>query len=173
MTTTTKTPGTDKTANQTSEAARDSATVSGAAQQRSARTATVNLPFVTATFRRPDLHLPHIRVPNRHQALSAVQAIQPYLPSPRQAAYFGGLAALAAFEVLEWPVALAIGAGTALMGRSGQRQPQPVNQPESATAPTQQNTTSMKDTTHPTKTTEPAKAGDSSPESSTDTPASN
>jgi hypothetical protein len=50
-------------------------------------TATVNLPFVS------------------------------YLPSPGQAAYFGGLAAL--LEVLEWPVALAIGAGTALMGRSG------------------------------------------------------
>jgi len=121
-------PGTGRTGNQTSEATKGSATPSGAAQQPSARTATVNLPFVTATFRRPDIHLPQIRVPNRQQALSAAQAVQSYLPSPRQAAYFGGLAALAAFEVLEWPVALAIGAGTALMGRS---QPQPPSRPTS------------------------------------------
>src|SRR2546423_7251268 len=116
MTTTRKTAGTDKAGNQTSGAAKDSATPSEAAQQRSAQTATVNLPFVTATFRKPEIQLPHIRVPNRQEVLSAAQVVQPYLPSPSQAAYFGGLAALAAFEVLEWPVALAIGAGTALMG---------------------------------------------------------
>jgi hypothetical protein len=151
MTTTRKTAGTDKAAgNQTSGAAKDSATPSEAAEQRSARTATVNLPFVTATFRKPEIQLPPIRVPNRQEVRSAAQAVQSYLPSPRQAAYFGGLAALAAFEVLEWPVALAIGAGTALMGRSGRREPQPA---ESATVATKEDTTSTKETTSSTKKT--------------------
>lgn len=169
MTTTTQTPGTGGAGNQSSEATKGSATPSKAAQQPSARTATVNLPFVTATFRRPDIHLPQIRVPNRQQALSAAQAIQSYLPSPRQAAYFGGLAALAAFEVLEWPVALAIGAGTALMGRS---QPQPPSRPTSASVATKENRTSTEETTTSTKTIEPPKAGNHSSESSADTPAS-
>jgi hypothetical protein len=34
------------------------------------------------------------------------------LPAPRKTAYYVGLAALAAFEVVEWPVAAAIAAGT-------------------------------------------------------------
>jgi hypothetical protein len=156
MTASTNTPGTDEAGNQTSPAAKDSATPSGAAQQRSARTATVNLPFVTATFRKPDIHLPHIRVPNRQQALSAAQAAQSYLPSPKQAAYFGGLAALAAFEILEWPVALAIGAGTALMGRSGQGRPQLVNRPQAASAAAKQNTSSADETTASAEKAEPA-----------------
>jgi hypothetical protein len=157
MSTATDTSGTDEAgSNQTSQAAKDSATPSGAAQQRSVRTATVNLPFVTATFRKPDIHLPHIRVPNRQQALSAAQAAQSYLPSPKQAAYFGGLAALAAFEILEWPVALAIGAGTALMERSGQGQPQPVKRSQATSAATKQNTSSTEETTTSTKKTEPA-----------------
>jgi hypothetical protein len=151
MTTTPKTAGTDKAGNPASGAAKDSATSSEATQQRSARTATVNLPFVTATFRRPEM--PQIRVPGRQEVLSAAQVVQPYLPSPGQAAYFGGLAALAAFEVLEWPVALAIGAGTALMGRSGRREPRSANQPESATVATKQDTTSTKGTTSSTKKT--------------------
>ncbi|WP_243747529.1 hypothetical protein [Mycolicibacterium sp. CBMA 226] len=33
---------------------------------------------------------------------------------PEQLVYYGALAALAVFEVLEWPIALAIGAGHAL-----------------------------------------------------------
>ncbi|MDT3442357.1 MULTISPECIES: hypothetical protein [unclassified Pseudofrankia] len=34
------------------------------------------------------------------------------LPSPRKTAYYLGLGALAAFEVVEWPVAAAVAAGT-------------------------------------------------------------
>lgn len=153
MTTTPKSAGTDNAGNPTSRAAKDSATPSEATQQRSARTATVNLPFVTATFRKPEIQLPHIRVPNRQEVQSVAQVVQPYLPSPGQAAYFGGLAALAALEVLEWPVALAIGAGTALMGRSGRGQPQPENQPKSATVATKDDTTSTKGTPGSTKKT--------------------
>lgn len=33
------------------------------------------------------------------------------VPRPEQLAYYGGLAALAAFELIDWPVALVIAAG--------------------------------------------------------------
>lgn len=33
------------------------------------------------------------------------------VPRPEQLAYYGGLAALAAFELIDWPVALVIGTG--------------------------------------------------------------
>lgn len=33
------------------------------------------------------------------------------IPRPEQLAYYGGLVALAAFELIDWPVALVIGAG--------------------------------------------------------------
>lgn len=167
MTTTTNPAG-----NQTSEAAENSATPSEATQVRSARTTTVNLPFVTATFHRPEIHLPQIPVPDRQQVHSAAQAVQPYLPSPGQVAYFGGLAALAVFEVVEWPVALAIGTGTALMGRSERPQARALHRRESVTVATKENTTSMEETTNSTKTTEPPKAGESSPERSAGTPTS-
>jgi hypothetical protein len=36
------------------------------------------------------------------------------IPRPEQLAYFGALVALAAFEIIDWPVALVIGAGHAL-----------------------------------------------------------
>lgn len=36
------------------------------------------------------------------------------VPRPEQLAYYGGLAALAAFELIDWPVALVIAAGHVL-----------------------------------------------------------
>ena len=36
------------------------------------------------------------------------------IPRPEQLAYYGALAALAAVEIIDWPIALAIGAGHAL-----------------------------------------------------------
>jgi hypothetical protein len=36
------------------------------------------------------------------------------IPRPEQLAYFGGLAALAALEIIEWPVALIIASGHVL-----------------------------------------------------------
>jgi hypothetical protein len=36
------------------------------------------------------------------------------IPRPEQLAYYGGLAALAAFELIDWPVALVIAAGHVL-----------------------------------------------------------
>lgn len=80
-----------------------------------ARTATVNLPFVTAQFRAP--RMPHVRPPSRDELNAAVRTARSFLPSTKQVVYFGGLALAAAFEVIEWPVAAAIGLGTALAGR--------------------------------------------------------
>ncbi|MEU5841367.1 hypothetical protein [Rhodococcus sp. NPDC047139] len=37
------------------------------------------------------------------------------VPRPEQMAYFAGLAALVAFDMLDWPVAVAIGAGQFLL----------------------------------------------------------
>lgn len=39
---------------------------------------------------------------------------QTEIPRPEQLAYFGGLAALAALELIDWPVALVIAAGHVL-----------------------------------------------------------
>jgi hypothetical protein len=36
------------------------------------------------------------------------------VPRPEQLAYYGALAGLAALEIIDWPIALAIGAGHAL-----------------------------------------------------------
>jgi hypothetical protein len=86
----------------------------GTASER--RTATVNLPFVTAQFRRPEMHVP--RLPGRQEVGAAAGVAQSFLPPPERLVYYAGLGALAAFEVVEWPVAVAIAAGTAIAGRS-------------------------------------------------------
>lgn len=87
------------------------------------RTATVNLPFVTAEFRAPEIHVPSVRAPERSDLTGAASAIRSYLPSPAQAAYYAGLGALGVLELVEWPVVLAIGVGTALVQRqAGSRQ---------------------------------------------------
>jgi hypothetical protein len=72
------------------------------------------LPFVTVQFRAPDLHLPKPRQPEIGAALKRART---FLPSPQQALYYGGLGLMAAFELVEWPVAAAIGVGTALARR--------------------------------------------------------
>jgi hypothetical protein len=80
------------------------------------RTATLNLPFVTAQFRRPDLHLPDVG------AAAGAAAAKARSLSPAELAYYAGLGVLAVVELIEWPVALAVGAGTAL-ARSGRGLP--------------------------------------------------
>lgn len=98
-----------------------------AAESRTGEGPTWNLPFVTAQFHKPDmhvprledLHLPRVSVPtprlNRQEIGATLQAARAFLPPPEQAVYFGGLAVMAALEVIEWPVAAAIGVGTALV----------------------------------------------------------
>lgn len=78
------------------------------------RTATVNLPFLTAEFRAPEIRLPSIAIPDRGDLTDAVSALRARLPSPGQAAYYAGLGVLGVLELVEWPVALAIGVGTVI-----------------------------------------------------------
>lgn len=80
------------------------------------RTATVNLPFVTAEFRAPEIHLPSIplRAPDRSDLTGAVSAIRARLPAPGRVVYYAGLGVLGVLELIEWPVVLAIGVGTAI-----------------------------------------------------------
>ena len=86
-------------------------------QKPSRRTATVNLPFVTAQFRIPEVAVDRLRAMSPELGHVARGAAS-FLPPPERMAYYAGLGALAVFQVIEWPVAVAIGAGTALAGRS-------------------------------------------------------
>ncbi|HEV7908093.1 MAG TPA: hypothetical protein VGP03_08140 [Pseudonocardiaceae bacterium] len=79
-----------------------------------ARTATLDLPFVRAQFRAPRVRMPRVPTPGRQELGAAAHAVRSFLPSPADVLYFGGLAALAALEVIEWPVAAAIAVGTAV-----------------------------------------------------------
>jgi hypothetical protein len=67
--------------------------------------------------------MPHIT----RQALGHyAERARALLPPPERIAYYGALGALAIFEVVEWPVAAAIGAGTMIAQRQRrQRQPAP------------------------------------------------
>jgi hypothetical protein len=78
------------------------------------RSATVNLPFVTAQFRVPDVHPPSLE-----ELGWAVDGARSILPSGKSMMFFGGLAATAIAGVIEWPVAAAIGVGTALASKGG------------------------------------------------------
>jgi hypothetical protein len=86
-------------------------------EQRRVRSATVNLPFVTAQFRVPEVH-----VPRQQDLASAADAVRSRLPSREQALFYGGLTAGAAFAIIDWPVALAVGVGHALVTRSRGKQ---------------------------------------------------
>jgi hypothetical protein len=51
------------------------------------------------------------------QAGSAVSTVREHMPSREHALFYGALGGAAALSVIEWPVALAIGVGTALVNR--------------------------------------------------------
>ncbi|WP_261558057.1 hypothetical protein [Frankia tisae] len=72
------------------------------------RTATLRLPFVTAHFEVSPPTVPGSQV--RVGPLS--------LPTPGRTAYYLGLGTLAVVELIEWPVALAIAAGTYVAGHA-------------------------------------------------------
>jgi hypothetical protein len=94
-----------------------------------ARTATLTLPFVTAQFRAPDLH-----VPSREEVGGAARGAWSMLPSGKSMLFYGGLAATAVVGVIEWPVAAAIGVGSALASR-GAANPRPQREEETAGSP--------------------------------------
>jgi hypothetical protein len=72
-----------------------------AAEGRPTRTATIRLPFLTARF--------EVAAPPSGEGWRLGPVT---LPSPAKTAYYLGLGALAAVEVVEWPVAAALAAGT-------------------------------------------------------------
>ncbi|WP_416978641.1 hypothetical protein [Streptomyces sp. T028] len=67
------------------------------------------------------LHTAHPRVPIPYvtpgDMFTRARSGTSRLPSPRKLAFYGALGAMAAVEVLEWPVALAIGAATEVITR--------------------------------------------------------
>ncbi|MFC6581350.1 hypothetical protein [Planomonospora parontospora] len=82
-------------------------------ERRAAGALTLTLPMITLEFRPP-------RVGGREvgRVVGAARAFLPALPSRERLAYYGGLGALAAFGLVEWPVAAAIGVGTVIARRS-------------------------------------------------------
>jgi xanthosine utilization system XapX-like protein len=50
------------------------------------------------------------------------------IPRPEQVAYYGALGALAALEIIEWPIALAIAAGHALVQNQHNRVAQEIGE---------------------------------------------
>lgn len=66
-----------------------------------------------------DIPVPVIGVRQVHvPAPNMPQALQDKLPDRKQLIYYGGLGAMAAFGVVSWPVAAAIGAGVWVAGRA-------------------------------------------------------
>ncbi|GAA1255906.1 hypothetical protein GCM10009609_18870 [Pseudonocardia aurantiaca] len=98
----------------------------GSAEGR--RSATLNLPFMTAQFRAPELHMP-----GRDDLSGAARGVQSLLPSKGAALFYGGLAVTAVIGAIEWPVAAAIGVGTALASK-GAANPEPRGGSESVPA---------------------------------------
>ncbi|GAT67339.1 hypothetical protein HS048_23260 [Planomonospora sp. ID91781] len=82
-------------------------------ERRAAGALTLTLPMITLEFRPP-------RVGGREvgRVVGAARAFLPALPPRERLAYYGGLGALAAFGLIEWPVAAAIGVGTVIARRS-------------------------------------------------------
>jgi hypothetical protein len=76
---------------------------------RPRRTKTLRLPFVTAIVEIPNLPR------GRREPAATVRSL---LPSTEQVLFYGGVAALAAFEIIEWPVAAVVAAGTYVAQRA-------------------------------------------------------
>lgn len=88
----------------------------------------ITIPVVAPEFKIHKLRIPVPRVPkvNKEEVSSAGRTAAGYLPPKDQFVYYAGLGALAAFGVIEWPVAAAIGVGTAIARRprqSGEHKP--------------------------------------------------
>jgi hypothetical protein len=99
------------------------------------RTVTLRLPLVTAIVqvpRRPQL--PHV---GRRDVAEAAGAARSLLPPPEQLLFYGGLGALAALEIIEWPIVAAVAAGTWVAQRGAGGRPEravPAHRHEGATA---------------------------------------
>lgn len=70
---------------------------------------TVTVPLTSLQIRIPPL--PQVGIPDIAAAAEKIRAAMP--PAP-ELAYFAGLGLLGLFSVIDWPVALAVGAGTVI-----------------------------------------------------------
>ncbi|MBP2478466.1 hypothetical protein JOF53_007338 [Crossiella equi] len=92
---------------------------------------TFNLGFLRAQVRLYDLRLPRLHASNREWAAKGAAVVRWVLPTPRQVVAFAGLGLVALVELIEWPVAVAIGLSNVVMNPAGepdkdrQRQPSP------------------------------------------------
>jgi len=92
------------------------------------------VPVVTPQFKMRRVQVPTFGMPavTGHDVAEAGRAVSSYLPPPRRLGYYAGLGALAAFGLIDWPVAAAIGVGVAVARRSGGDRP--LARPASGTA---------------------------------------
>lgn len=85
---------------------------------------TLRLPLTTVEIRAPQLpQAPRVDVG------ATVRTVREAMPPPAEIAYFAGLGLLGVLDVLEWPVVLAVGAGTVIAQRitwTYGRRPEPV-----------------------------------------------
>jgi hypothetical protein len=95
------------------QAAKQSTQATRKPEAAQTHSATVDLPFVTAKFTVPEVHMPR-----QEDFASAAEAVRAQLPSRDHALFYGGLTAGAVLSIIDWPVALAIGVGHALVTRS-------------------------------------------------------
>lgn len=77
---------------------------------------TVPVPVLT-----PHLKVLHPSVPGPSSIGHAGRSMARRIPPPGRLAFYGGLGAAATFGVIDWPVAVAIGAGLAIAGRARTR----------------------------------------------------
>lgn len=97
------------------------------AAETTSRKASVPVPIVTphVSVHRVQIPAPPMRLPvSGREMADAGKAVTSYLPPPDRLAYYAGLGALAAFGVVEWPVALAIGVGVGVARRAGRARDQ-------------------------------------------------
>lgn len=98
----------------------------------------LNLPFLRIQLRAPEMHMPHVGMPHisGRDVGHAMDIARTFLPPPERIMYYGGLGALAALGLIEWPVAAAIGAGTMIAQRARSRDQRwsPLSGPQRDTA---------------------------------------
>ncbi|MEO3867604.1 hypothetical protein ABGB18_02105 [Nonomuraea sp. B12E4] len=80
------------------------------------RGVTLDLPMLSLNVHPPNVSRQQVR-----NVVGTVAGTARSVLRPGHLAYYGGLTALAAFEVIEWPVAAAIGAGLIVAERSRTR----------------------------------------------------
>jgi len=68
----------------------------------------------------PEVHTPSVHVPSVHVPGVHIRTVHPHVPgdNTNRILWFGGLAALAALDVIAWPVAGVVAAATYIAERS-------------------------------------------------------